>query len=334
MSAEFSSARVAVVIPFYQRSRGLLRRAIDSIRAQRYQPPPLIVVVDDSSPVSAAEEIADILEQDRRSVVVLHQENAGPGAARNCGLDAVPEEVAFVAFLDSDDCWLPGHLARAVHALESGRDFYFSNYRDIGGREGAFEARDVLDFTAHDPIPDAPASYAYKGDMRTAVLSHCPVEASTVVYRRAAFKDIRFRRAFRHAAEDHMFWFEALSRSSKVAFSPEIGCEYGIGVNVYRGIQTGSEAAVRALVDVSSFFANVRSSHALAPSQTAIVGRRLQEARRSLAYALLHRVRRRRSIPWADVLRLMRADPAAIVMLPWEMLQSAARWLVFRSAHR
>ena len=52
--------RVAVVIPFYQRSAGLLSRAIESIWAQQYQPEPLIIVVDDSSPMPADEELSNI----------------------------------------------------------------------------------------------------------------------------------------------------------------------------------------------------------------------------------------------------------------------------------
>lgn len=334
MSTKFPEARVAVVIPFYQSSRGLLRRAVESIHAQRYQPRPLIIVVDDASPVAATDELAGIADEERGSLMILRQENAGPGAARNRGLDAVPEDVVFVAFLDSDDRWLPGHLMRAVTALESGHDFYFSNYFEIGSREGAFETRGVLDLASHEPIGGTSGSYAFKGDIRSAILSHCPIEASTVVLRRTAFKGIRFREKFRNAAEDHMFWFEALSRSARAAFSPEVGCEYGSGVNIFRAIQPGSDTAVRALVDKGSFYSNVRSSYDLSPRQRAIVRRRMQEVRSSLAYVLLHRVRRRRSILWAEVLRLLTADPAAILLLPWEMLQCTTRWLASRGAER
>lgn len=318
--------RIAVVIPFFQRTPGLLGRAIRSVFVQG-DLRPLVLVVDDGSPISAEDEVRSLPEELRIGVLIDRQGNAGPGAARNRGLDLLPEDIVYIAFLDSDDQWLPGHLARAVAALESGRDFYFSNYLDIGSGEGGFEMKRLIDCAAHDSIMGLPSTYAFRGDLCDAILSGCPVETSTVVFRRQPMRDLRFRGKFRHAYEDLMFWFEAAARSSRVAFSSQIGCQYGEGVNMFRGIQAGSDAALRALVASTFFRSGVRAAFPLSVEQRARVLTRLRANREALAYELLHRLRRRRSVPWGELLEFVRADPASSALLPWEIARHLARWV-------
>lgn len=320
-------ARIAVIIPFYQRTAGLLRRAIDSIIAQECVPRPLIVVVDDSSPLPPDEDLAGLPDHWRSSVLVERQQNAGPGAARNRGLELLPATIEFVAFLDSDDQWCPGHLQRASAALDSGKDFYFSNFLDIGRSEGGFEANRLIDLAEHEAIPGVAGAYTYNADLRSAVLGGCPIETSTVVFRRATFGDLRFRKEFRHAYEDLMFWFEVAARSTRIAFSSEIGTQYGTGVNVFRGITTGSDAAVRAILGSTLFRARVRDSFVLSPVQSAKIRARLQENRKAFVYELLHRLRRRRPLLWKELQSFVRADPPATVLLPWEVLRQTARWV-------
>ncbi len=93
---------VTVVIPAYQRA-DLVGRAVLSALAQRPRPAADVVVVDDGS-TDGTGEVAGAL-----GATVLRQPNAGEGAARNAGLRAA--RTRWVALLDSDDEWLPGHLA-------------------------------------------------------------------------------------------------------------------------------------------------------------------------------------------------------------------------------
>ena len=131
-------ARTNVIIPFFQREPGLLAVAVNSALTQGGEDL-LVTVVDDGSPVSARAELAPIIAHDRR-VVIIEQANAGPGAARNRGLDATPDDVAYIAFLDSDDRWLPGHLANGLTALRLGADFYFSDHYLWGSNDSRFGA--------------------------------------------------------------------------------------------------------------------------------------------------------------------------------------------------
>ena len=89
-----------------------------------------ILVVDDGSPRPAEEEIGDLV--DAETVTIIQQENAGPAAARNTGLDYAGD-VPFVTFLDSDDQWTGPFLQDAVRALEQGYDLFVGDSKRGGG---------------------------------------------------------------------------------------------------------------------------------------------------------------------------------------------------------
>ncbi len=105
---------ISVLIPAYNRAH-LLPRALASVRAQQPRPPAEVIVVDDGS----KDETANVAEK-LGAKVIQHPRNRGLAAARNTGLQAASS--SWVAFLDSDDEWLPHHLAhlwelRAEHTL-------------------------------------------------------------------------------------------------------------------------------------------------------------------------------------------------------------------------
>lgn len=93
---------VTVVIPAYQRA-DLVGRAVLSALTQRPRPVADVVVVDDGSTDGTGDVAAAL------GASVVRQPNAGEGAARNAGLRAA--KTRWVALLDSDDEWLPSHLA-------------------------------------------------------------------------------------------------------------------------------------------------------------------------------------------------------------------------------
>jgi glycosyltransferase involved in cell wall biosynthesis/CelD/BcsL family acetyltransferase involved in cellulose biosynthesis len=118
---------VSVVMPTFNRADTILR-AIASVQAQTHGDWDLIVV-DDGSTDDTASRIAGLDPRIR----VLRQENRGVTAARNTGLAAVRGDL--VAFLDSDDEWLPHHLALAVafFAASPGEHLFTSEFwEDFG----------------------------------------------------------------------------------------------------------------------------------------------------------------------------------------------------------
>lgn len=91
----------SVIIPTCNRREHLLS-CLASVSAQRLRPDE-VIVVDDGSTDGTQAALAGL-----EGVTVIHQVNAGPGAARNRGAAAASGD--YLAFLDSDDVWFPWSL--------------------------------------------------------------------------------------------------------------------------------------------------------------------------------------------------------------------------------
>lgn len=94
---------ISVIIPTYNRVQ-YVTKAIDSVLVQTYTDYEIIVVDDGST-----DNTKEVLEPYMGRIKYIYQENAGVSAARNAGIRAATGE--WVAFLDSDDEWLPEKLA-------------------------------------------------------------------------------------------------------------------------------------------------------------------------------------------------------------------------------
>jgi glycosyltransferase involved in cell wall biosynthesis len=111
MATERGLSRVSAVIPTFNRRRELAA-AIASVLAQT-RPVDEIIVVDDGSTDGTWETLQALSRDVQRPRIVLHrQENKGPSAARNAGVRLATGEL--IAFLDSDDTWLPEKTARQL----------------------------------------------------------------------------------------------------------------------------------------------------------------------------------------------------------------------------
>ncbi|MES2660452.1 MAG: glycosyltransferase family 2 protein [Verrucomicrobiota bacterium] len=103
---------VSVIIPTYNRI-ATIAQAVDSVLAQTYQDVE-IIIADDGSTDGTCESLAVYGDRIR----IVKQPNRGPSAARNLGVSASTGEI--LAFLDSDDLWLPEKIERQVEVLEAG----------------------------------------------------------------------------------------------------------------------------------------------------------------------------------------------------------------------
>ncbi|MGH7564400.1 MAG: glycosyltransferase family 2 protein [Gemmatimonadota bacterium] len=138
------AARVSVVMPFYDTPSEFLRQAIDSVMAQTCDDWELLLV-DDGSTGECAAVARSYASEFRPDVVCLehHQrENRGQSASRNLAIARARGE--FIAFLDSDDVWLPHALEEQVELLDAhpeagmlyGNTLYWhSGNRDPASRE-------------------------------------------------------------------------------------------------------------------------------------------------------------------------------------------------------
>ena len=175
----------SVVIPVYNRAAEL-RLAIESVRAQNFQDFEIIVVDDGSR--DNPQEVIESFHDPR--LHFIRQPNAGGGAARNRGIDETRGR--FVAFLDSDDVFLPHHLS-SMHAL-------LEDTQDIAGY-----ARVWVDRGQGPAFLKPPRAIRAGEDMAMYLLCDRGfTQTSTMVVPREAARRIRFNEHLR-AAEDTDF---------------------------------------------------------------------------------------------------------------------------------
>ncbi|KAA9396486.1 glycosyltransferase [Haloarcula sp. CBA1130] len=117
--------RVSVVVPAYERA-DVVGRAIDSALAQTVDDIEVVVVDDGGNDDTDA-----IVEgyDDERVRYLAHETNRGVSAARNTGVEAATGE--YVAFLDSDDEWLPRKLERQLSTLDGRGEEWVGAYCDV-----------------------------------------------------------------------------------------------------------------------------------------------------------------------------------------------------------
>ena len=105
---------VSVIIPTFNR-QNLILRAVDSINSQSYKNIEIIVIDDGST-----DDTQKVLSEYIKSGIVkyIYQKNAKQAAARNNGILHCKGD--YIAFLDSDDIWLPKKLEKQVARMSTG----------------------------------------------------------------------------------------------------------------------------------------------------------------------------------------------------------------------
>lgn len=232
--------KCTIIIPYYQREPGILARALRSVFAQTH-PDFEVIVVDDASPLPAENDLHDFPLEERARITVIKQPNAGPGGARNMGLDHVPADSAYAAFLDSDDEWLPDHLKNAVAGLSLfDADCYWASIK--GGVEFYyhFGVADLAGSTEMVRLSDDPPLVEIPDLAGTMLKNWSFLHLSCMVIGEALFRDVRFEAALRLAAEDVLFFYDCVRKARRTVLSESIGAVRGEGINIFHGMGADS----------------------------------------------------------------------------------------------
>ena len=120
--------RISVIIPSYNRVN-LLSRAIQSVVEQTACPSEIIVVDDGST-----DQTETMVATDFPTVIYHKQSQQGVSAARNKGIQLAKSP--WLAFLDSDDAWLPEKLARQQQAIAQNASMKLCHSDEIWIRNG------------------------------------------------------------------------------------------------------------------------------------------------------------------------------------------------------
>ncbi len=105
---------VTAIIPAFNAGASIAR-ALESALSQTL-PPDEIIVVDDGSSDDTAEQV----KRFKNKVKYIRQDNSGPGQARNTGIEAAKSK--WIAFLDSDDEWMPERLESQMKIIQRHSD--------------------------------------------------------------------------------------------------------------------------------------------------------------------------------------------------------------------
>lgn len=106
---------VSVIMPTYN-TGSFLSVSIDSILKQTYQHIELLITDDGSTDPKTLQILKDYTEKDSRVNVKFLNVNSGAGLARNNSIERA--QGRYIAFCDSDDCWMPEKLERQLTLMK------------------------------------------------------------------------------------------------------------------------------------------------------------------------------------------------------------------------
>jgi glycosyltransferase involved in cell wall biosynthesis len=126
-----SNPLVSFIIPYFNAGE-TIQETIDSIFNQTYQKFDVWIVNDGSTDPLSIEKLQDFEENER--IHILHQENAGPGAARNFAISH--SKAQFYIFLDSDDIIFEHSLEFLFSQMQESDDLLYGNCSYFGSKVG------------------------------------------------------------------------------------------------------------------------------------------------------------------------------------------------------
>ncbi len=182
---------VSVIIPTYNRG-WVIQEAIDSVLDQDFSDYELIVVDDGSDDNTPA-----ILSAYGKKLTVLDQSNRGVSAARNRGIAAAAGQL--IAFLDSDDQWLPQKLSTQVKFFQDNPDAFINQTQEHWNRNGV-------------RVNPKKRHHKFSGMIFKQSLALCLVSPSAVMIKKNLFDVVGVFDESLPACEDYDLWLRISCR--------------------------------------------------------------------------------------------------------------------------
>lgn len=195
MERQYVEGRVSVITPVYNVEK-YIDKTLESIFAQTYKDIE-IVLVDDCSKDNSAQIIARYKEKHPEIIYFLQPKNMGAGAARNKALELASGQ--YVAFLDSDDLWLPKKTEKQIKLMKEKKSPFSYAAIEMMDEEGkTIKGKRNLKETC---------DYKY-------LLHNTIIATSSVIVDRSMLGD--FRMPLRRGGQDYATWLSLL-RNGAVA---------------------------------------------------------------------------------------------------------------------
>ena len=185
---------VSVIIPYYKKKE-YITSSINSVLKQSHKNLELIIIYDDSNHEDLII-LKNLKKKDKRIKIFINKKNMGAGLSRNKGIKL--SKGKFIAFLDSDDLWLPNKLKKQIFFMKqrkikiSHTSYYIINYKNkiIGQRK----AKDL----SHKQL-----------------LKSCDIGLSTVILDKRLIKN-NTKFASIKTKEDYVLWLKITLNEKKI----------------------------------------------------------------------------------------------------------------------
>ncbi|WP_249869266.1 glycosyltransferase family 2 protein [Oceanobacillus saliphilus] len=196
---------ISVITPSYNAEK-FIGYTIESVLNQTYSNWEM-VIVDDCSTDNTTSIVKEYMERDKRIKLFVLEENSGSAVARNTAMENAKGQ--YIAFLDSDDLWLPEKLEKQLSFMrEKEIAFSFTKY-----------VRILEDGTKTNAVSEAPESVNYDDLMK-----RCVIGCLTVMLDREKIGNLKMVNI--RTRQDYVYWL-TITKNGFLAYGlPEILAEY------------------------------------------------------------------------------------------------------------
>lgn len=205
-----SEKLVSIITPTYNCAK-FIARTLDSVQSQTYQNWEMIIV-DDRSGDNTKEVVEGYVKKDSRIKYYLLDVNSGAAVARTKAMQLA--KGSYMAFLDSDDIWMPDKLERQIKWMkDNGYTFSCTAYEQID---------------ENDNLLNRTIKTIKKTDYNRLLLD-CPVGNSTVIYdveKMGKFEVPNIRKR-----NDDALWLQMLKKEKYIWGMPDVLMKYRIRQN-------------------------------------------------------------------------------------------------------
>lgn len=196
---------ISIITPVYNAEK-YLAETIESVLDQTYSNFEYILV-DDCSPDKSAEIIQKYAMEDNRVKYIKLEENSGAAVARNKGLEL--SKGSYIAFIDSDDKWMPSKLQKQISFMEENNVGFSYTKFDLIHQDGSLKKTDVK----------LPKKLNY-----TSLLKNTAIACSTVMINKEIVGD--FRMPLVRKGQDTATWLQILRRLDYAYLVDEVLNQY------------------------------------------------------------------------------------------------------------
>lgn len=212
------NSKIAVIMPVYN-AGDFLKGSLDSILNQKFRDISLICI-DDGSKDDSRNILEEYAQKDERIIYLKNDQNSGPSATRNKGLDYVFENipnVEYISFVDADDIIDENTFEKSYKEAKE-HDVDILNYNFIANTYWNYDTKAIGEVSE------------YKGDCLNAIFDkenfYTFVVCWSKLYKKDLLKDIRF--GDYKFFEDGAFAYKTLARAKNIRAIPDIFYIYNI----------------------------------------------------------------------------------------------------------